>query len=262
MSPRTQSQKRRRIPIPDDVASAVLTACRRRCCLCFALNYDLHTKQGQIAHLDHNPANNSPDNLAWLCLDHHDQYDGRTSQSKGLTIAEVKIYRSHLITALDTINQQVLEKYLREFPRAQEQRDALLPVPPVIPQHVDNRPPQIIIFEDNSSIAKLLTILIKDVVEDAEIHTPSKLQDLNQQYVTMVIVNEFRRKNDAARIVTHINERFPDAYVLWTTAYASIAHIRSLIEQLPIDNVLILPFEVEELIKAVQIAVTRQRKEK
>ena len=25
----------------------------------------------QLAHLDHDPGNNDPDNLAWLCLNHH-----------------------------------------------------------------------------------------------------------------------------------------------------------------------------------------------
>ncbi|MDH7972128.1 hypothetical protein QH494_08010 [Sphingomonas sp. AR_OL41] len=36
------------------------------------------------------------DNLAYLCLDHHDQYDSRRSQSKGFTVGEVKQYRSEL----------------------------------------------------------------------------------------------------------------------------------------------------------------------
>src|SRR5262249_33160957 len=47
-----------------------------------------------------NPSNNDLDNLAFLCLDHHDAYDQKTSQSKGLTVAEVKRYRSLLAEAL------------------------------------------------------------------------------------------------------------------------------------------------------------------
>jgi ribosomal protein L15E len=46
--------------------------------------------KGQIAHVDHDATNNDPDNLVWLCLDHHDQNDSRTSQSKGLTISELR----------------------------------------------------------------------------------------------------------------------------------------------------------------------------
>jgi hypothetical protein len=53
-------------------------------------------KRGQIAHLDGNPGNFGLDNLAYLCLNHHDEYDGKTSQSKSLQIEEVKIYRKEL----------------------------------------------------------------------------------------------------------------------------------------------------------------------
>jgi hypothetical protein len=46
--------------------------------------------------LDGNPKNNQQDNLAFLCLPHYDEYDSRTSVSKGLTIEEVKHYRQRL----------------------------------------------------------------------------------------------------------------------------------------------------------------------
>jgi hypothetical protein len=78
----------------------ILTRCARRCCLCFGLNADFGEKPGQIAHLDHDASNDDIDNLAWLCLDRHDQYDSRTSQSKGLSIGEVKRYREHLYQAV------------------------------------------------------------------------------------------------------------------------------------------------------------------
>jgi CheY-like chemotaxis protein len=61
-----------------------------------ALSSDYSIKQGQIAHLDKDPRNNSVDNLAFLCMPHHDQYDSTTSQSKNLTIEEVKLYRAQL----------------------------------------------------------------------------------------------------------------------------------------------------------------------
>jgi hypothetical protein len=74
----------------------VLLKSKRRCCLCFGLNADHGVKKGQIAHLDHNPTNDRLDNLAFLCLEHHDQYDSTTSQSKSLQIGEVKAYREQL----------------------------------------------------------------------------------------------------------------------------------------------------------------------
>jgi hypothetical protein len=82
--------------IPPKVVADVVTASRRRCCVCLAVRRDEAEKTGQIAHLDHDPSNNAFENLAFLCLEHHDQYDSRTSQSKGLTIEEVKRYRDEL----------------------------------------------------------------------------------------------------------------------------------------------------------------------
>lgn len=78
------------------VETEILSRSRRRCCVCFGLNRDISEKRGQIAHLDQDSSNNKPDNLAFLCLDHHDQYDGRTRQSKGFTETEVKRYRTEL----------------------------------------------------------------------------------------------------------------------------------------------------------------------
>lgn len=91
---------RDRRSVSDAVMADVLTASRRRCCLCFILRQDASEKRGQIAHLDQDRSNSQLDNLAFLCLEHHDQYDGRTSQSKGLTAQEVKRYRAQLVVAL------------------------------------------------------------------------------------------------------------------------------------------------------------------
>jgi len=74
----------------------VLTLSRRRCCICFGLNRDVEVKAGQIAHLDGDKSNSALDNMAFLCFEHHDQYDSRTSQSKNFTVKEVKRYRDEL----------------------------------------------------------------------------------------------------------------------------------------------------------------------
>lgn len=91
---------KKRKSVPKDREARILDLCRRRCCVCFALNRDSEEKSGQIAHLDHNPANNAIENLAFLCLDHHDQYDSTTSQAKNLTMAEVRRYRGQLHDAV------------------------------------------------------------------------------------------------------------------------------------------------------------------
>lgn len=82
--------------INPNIETTVLTECRRRCCICFGLNHDIEVKKGQIVHLDKNSSNNMYDNLAFLCLEHHDHYDSKTSQSKNFTIKEVKRYRDEL----------------------------------------------------------------------------------------------------------------------------------------------------------------------
>lgn len=78
----------------------MLLRSRRRCCICFGLNRETSLKTGQIAHLDRDSSNNAEDNLAFLCFQHHDEYDSRPSQSKGLTVGEVKQFRAELDEAL------------------------------------------------------------------------------------------------------------------------------------------------------------------
>lgn len=81
---------------PATTESSILLACARRCCLCFHLYGDLGVKHGQIAHLDRDPANTNPDNLAFMCLAHHSEYDSKTSQHKNFTIAEAKAAKNNL----------------------------------------------------------------------------------------------------------------------------------------------------------------------
>lgn len=89
-----------RIPVSGDKQDQVLLSSRRRCCICSGLRGDFDEKQGQIAHLDHDSNNDDVDNLAFLCLLHHDQYDSKTSQSKGLRESEVRYFRGELYGAI------------------------------------------------------------------------------------------------------------------------------------------------------------------
>jgi len=91
----------KRTQTPRQTEKRVLLSSKRRCCFCFGLSNDLKVKRGQVAHLDKNRSNHSFENLAWMCLDHHDQYDSRTSQSRGLSLQEAKTYRDHLYLFLE-----------------------------------------------------------------------------------------------------------------------------------------------------------------
>ena len=81
----------KRKKIPPAIEAQVLTESRRRCCLCFHLDGETAANlQGQIAHIDRQRSNNVEPNLAYLCMPHHDNYDSKPSQSKGLTPTELR----------------------------------------------------------------------------------------------------------------------------------------------------------------------------
>ncbi len=83
-------------------AASVLVKCRRRCCICFFVNNIIDPQRGQIAHLNHDPKDNTYGNLVYLCLRHHDEYDSTTSQSKGFLESEVRQYQDQLFRSLKT----------------------------------------------------------------------------------------------------------------------------------------------------------------
>ena len=86
----------KRAAILDSVQTAVLTKSRRRCCLCFWLNGEDEMSKGQIAHLDQDNSNSDEDNLCFLCLNHHDEYDSIPKQSKGFRESEIRHWRDEL----------------------------------------------------------------------------------------------------------------------------------------------------------------------
>jgi hypothetical protein len=99
---------RKKVPIK--IETDVLTSSKRRCAICFGIDGDLEEKQGQIAHLDKDPNNNEFDNLCFLCLNHHDRYDSKTSVSKNYTVKEIKSYRKILYSQVATGNDSKSEK--------------------------------------------------------------------------------------------------------------------------------------------------------
>jgi hypothetical protein len=90
-----KSNKKRK-SIPKDREAKILLSSRRRCALCLAYHTDTDIKKGQIAHIDRNPENNEEKNLAFLCLPHHDEYDGKMSQSKSWTPKELTESKNYL----------------------------------------------------------------------------------------------------------------------------------------------------------------------
>jgi hypothetical protein len=117
---------KRRKAIPSQIESEVLIQSRRRCSLCFGLNKNQEEKSGQIAHIDQNSSNNSFSNLVFLCLNHHDAYDSRPSQSKGYTEIEIKHYREELYKTLGSSIKQLKEEKVRKWPKERQLSKATL----------------------------------------------------------------------------------------------------------------------------------------
>jgi hypothetical protein len=81
--------KKVRAEISGDVAAAVLFRSHRACCVC----RNLH-KAVQIHHVDDNPGNGHPDNLAVLCFDCHRETQIRGGFGRKLDAAQILFYRS------------------------------------------------------------------------------------------------------------------------------------------------------------------------
>lgn len=80
---------------PRDVEAQILTESRRVCAFCFYFAGDYSVKiRGQIAHIDRDPSNATVENGAYLCKDHHDEYDMTSNQSKRITPVELQEARA------------------------------------------------------------------------------------------------------------------------------------------------------------------------
>jgi len=75
--------------IPERTELNVLLKSARKCCLCAHFNRDFSVKKGQVAHIDRDNSNNAEENLAFLCLPCHDEYDSLPSQSKRIQPGEL-----------------------------------------------------------------------------------------------------------------------------------------------------------------------------
>jgi hypothetical protein len=96
-----------------EVETKVLIKSARRCALCYYLLGDLTEKNGQVAHIDQNPAHSTEDNLVFLCMEHHSLYDSKTSQHKNYTEGEVRRARIKLygaVAAKEHFNQPAAPK--------------------------------------------------------------------------------------------------------------------------------------------------------
>lgn len=83
------NQRKQRIEIPSDVAAQVLFESDRTCCVC-----RVRGKPVQIHHIDDDPSNSSPANLAVLCFDCHRDTQIRGGFDRKLDAAQIKKYKA------------------------------------------------------------------------------------------------------------------------------------------------------------------------
>ncbi|MCY8028924.1 HNH endonuclease [Bacillus inaquosorum] len=81
--------KKVRVEIPNDIVAKVLFLSDRTCCVCRSAK-----KPIQIHHIDENPANNHPDNLAVLCLDCHNDTMIKGGFGRKLNADQIILYRN------------------------------------------------------------------------------------------------------------------------------------------------------------------------
>ena len=80
--------KRDRVPVPEAVATLLMFRSDRTCCVCRERG-----KPTQIHHIDEDPSNNDPDNIAVLCFHCHDETQISGGFGRKLDSAQVKYFR-------------------------------------------------------------------------------------------------------------------------------------------------------------------------
>ena len=85
--------KKKRTPIPEDIASEILFLSDRTCCVC-----NIRGKNVQIHHIDENPANNEIENLSILCLECHNDTMIRGGFGRKLEANQVIKYKNDWIS--------------------------------------------------------------------------------------------------------------------------------------------------------------------
>ncbi len=86
-------QKKKRIEIPRDIEAQVQFLSDRTCCVC-----RVKGKPFQIHHIDEDPANNDPQNLAVLCLECHNETQIRGGFGRKLNANQIILYRDDWLT--------------------------------------------------------------------------------------------------------------------------------------------------------------------
>jgi hypothetical protein len=152
-----------------EIETELLSRSARRCCFCFGLGGDFGEKKGQIAHVNRKASDSRLDNLAWLCLPHHDEYDSKPSQSKGYTPHELRKYRKELYDEVERRRSSVSAEPASApavEPLRQRLRSLLRTINPEVLQLVDAGQPQIRVMIAVPNEMRLVQMMAEDGFDD------------------------------------------------------------------------------------------------
>ena len=107
-----------RIPLPDQLATRVMFASDRTCCVC-----RLEKHKVQIHHIDENPANDDFDNLAVICLHCHSDAHTTGAFVRNLTPELIRLYNS---SWRDIVRMRLLPEHATSGGRKELEAEALL----------------------------------------------------------------------------------------------------------------------------------------
>ena len=117
----------KRVTVPKAIASEVLLANRHACCVCQHPHVQIH-------HIDNNPAHNLFENLATLCLAHHNDASMQIGLTRKLQADEIRKYKSQWeskctsdILALSRDRVRFYATVYKNPPRIRELFSKLLP---------------------------------------------------------------------------------------------------------------------------------------
>lgn len=199
-----------RIPIPDEIAALVLFQHDRTCCIC-----NEPGKAHQIHHIDDNPANNDPDNLSVLCLQHHNDTQVQGGFGRKLRPVDVKISRDDWISrvaARRAAADQVLLERMVAAPKPDTPHWSR-PSDQALETFIQNLPA---VFSDICRKAEpLLSSVVRgDMIEGAQIVTDV----LEQSWIRLAAwfpPNHFGGVPAAEYISRYLSDRF-----VWHLAFA------------------------------------------
>jgi len=96
--------KKKRIQIPDNIESSVMFDSNMKCCVC------TNRKGDHIHHLDSHTSNFEYNNLALLCVRHHELAGITNNITKKLSKATIIKYRSHHYQVITNARKKALRK--------------------------------------------------------------------------------------------------------------------------------------------------------